>query len=134
ERLRGLSYPTRGDPFRRGPAHLADRAPRSGLPCRYRNFRSRRLIASAVAAEPAPQTIPTARNAGEQDEDRRDDPDDRRKAERDADGPYKGRDEHSDQDADHLSDSFPWFCGPYSPGPDVPIQVGYTWRDENDRL
>src|SRR3954451_21697944 len=71
-------------------------------------------------AEPAPQTIPTARNAGEQDEDRSHDPDDGGKTERDADGPYERCDEHGNQDADHLPDSFPlrYFGFPQGAGRD----------------
>src|SRR5205085_4818735 len=75
--------------------------------CRYRNLWSSWLIAPAGAAEPTPKTIPTARNASEQDQDRGDDPDNRRKAERDADRPNERCYEHGNQDADHLSGLLP---------------------------
>src|SRR5215212_949947 len=55
-----------------------------------------------VSSEPAPQPVAPCRDAGQEHEDRGNDAHDRRQAESDADCPDECREEHRDQNANHV--------------------------------
>src|SRR3954454_3568622 len=59
-----------------------------------------------AAATPAAGAVAAGSDAGQQDEDRRDDADDRGQAEHEAQPVHEGREQDRDEDADHLNLSF----------------------------